>query len=366
MMIIAKWNKIWYVKQAEREIIFMGISKKNLETFAEKAVQELSQAVSLEQLEAAHAQYLGKKSELSNYFVQLKEMDLEDKKTWGPQLTDLKQQLVLLFDTCKKNITEKIAKQQIHMAQHFDVTAYKPRQFYGSLHPATPVIERLENIFISMGFSLIEGPEVEKETNNFDALNIPQDHPARDMFDTFWLDVPGMLMRTHTSNVQARAMKEQKPPFAAVSMGRCYRHEATDASHDVMFMQIEGIYIDKQVSVGNLCATIKTFVQAFFNNPDLDLRMRPGYFPFVEPGIEFDITCPFCKTGCSVCKKTGWLELGGSGLIHPHVFRFCGIDEQEYTGFAFGFGLTRLIMLLYGISDIRLLSTGKIDFLKQF
>jgi len=345
---------------------FMERLQKKIDELKKEFSLALAQTSTVKEIETLHSQYLGRKGLLNDILALLKTMSLEDKKLYGPLVMSLKESLSEQLATTRKHVLEQTYEEEVCAKKNFDVTAYKPHQIYGSLHPATPVIERLEDIFISMGFALVEGPEVEKETYNFDALNIPSDHPARDMFDTFWIDVPGMLMRTHTSNVQARVMSHQKPPLAVVSLGRCYRHEATDASHDIMFMQIEGLYVDKNVSVSNLCAVIKTFVQSFFNNSQLELRMRPGYFPFVEPGIEFDITCPFCTSGCSVCKKTGWLELGGSGLVHPHVLEYCGINSQEYTGFAFGFGLTRLVMLLYGISDIRLLSTGKVDFLKQF
>ena len=217
-----------------------------------------------------------------------------------------------------------------------------------------------------MGYEIINGPEIDTDFFNFETLNIPKDHPARDMHDTFWLDIPNMVMRTHTSSVQAHAMLEKKPPLAVATPGRCYRSEATDASHDYMFMQCEILFIDKNVSLSNLFATAKVFLQNLFGKNDLKIRVRPAYFPFVEPGVEMDITCPFCKTGCSVCKKTCWIEIGGAGLIHPNVLKSCNINPEEYSGFAFGFGLTRLVMLKYGINDIRLLHSTKLEFLKQF
>ncbi len=219
---------------------------------------------------------------------------------------------------------------------------------------------------MSMGFEIADGPEIETEYINFEALNIPADHPARDMQDTFWLDVPGMLLRTHTSSVQIHTMHKRTTPIAAVSLGRCYRNEATDATHDYVFMQCEGIFIDKNVSMAHLLGTMKAWLQAFFENKTIDIRIRPSFFPFVEPGVEVDCTCPFCTNGCSICKKTGWIELGGAGLIHPHVLKAGNIDPEIYSGFAFGFGLTRLVMLMYGIRDIRLLHEGSLEFLKQF
>ena len=340
--------------------------EESLKALEQKFSQEIEKAYREEEIELLRVSYLGRKGSITAFRTELASMPLEAKKVCGPLLNRLKDSISEILDQKESFIKKQTLEQEENKKKYFDVTAYKPHQLKGSLHPITPIIEHLENIFISMGFDKVEGPEVEKASNNFDALNIPEDHPARDMYDTFWLDVPGMLMRTHTSNVQARVMQNNMPPLAVFTIGRCYRHEATDASHDVMFMQIEGLFIDKNVSLGNLCATIKTFVQALFPDTLLELRTRPGYFPFVEPGIEFDITCPFCTAGCSVCKRTGWLELGGSGLIHPAVLDYCGIDSKEYSGFAFGFGLTRLVMLLYGIRDIRLLSSGHIDFLKQF
>jgi len=217
-----------------------------------------------------------------------------------------------------------------------------------------------------MGFELLDGPEVETDYHNFTALNIPGDHPARDMYDTFWLSSPGMLMRTHTSTVQMRAMKEKKLPLAGICTGRVFRHEAVDASHDHTFFQCEGILIDRNVTLAHLFGVIKEFLQTLFGSDELAIRTRPGFFPFVEPGVEIDMQCPFCSTGCSTCKKTRWIEVFPGGMIHPNVLKEAGIDPTEYSGFAFGFGLTRLAMLRYGIKDIRMLSNGKVKFLKNF
>jgi len=212
----------------------------------------------------------------------------------------------------------------------------------------------------------VDGPEVETSHYNFEALNIPADHPARDMQDTFWLTLPGRLLRTQTSNVEIRTMEQQKPPFAIVSPGRVYRNEATDASHDFMFTQLECLVVDKHVSLSNLLGTVQLFLQRVFGREDLKIRARPGYFPFVEPGVEIDASCLFCTHGCSICKKTTWIELLGSGLTHPNVLRACNLDPEEYTGFAFGMGIERLAMLKYGITDIRLFHSGSLAFLKQF
>jgi phenylalanyl-tRNA synthetase alpha chain len=217
-----------------------------------------------------------------------------------------------------------------------------------------------------MGWHIADGPEVETDYYNFTALNIPDEHPAREMHDTFWLDVPGMLMRTHTSTVQIHTMKKKELPLAVFAPGRCYRNEATDASHDFMFTQGEGLVIDKNISIANLLAIAQTFLQEFFEKKDLKIRARPGYFPFVEPAIEIDASCPFCKNGCSVCKKTTWIELLGSGLVHPNVLRHGNINPDLYRGCAFGFGMERLAMVKYGINDIRLFHSSKLQFLDQF
>ena len=217
-----------------------------------------------------------------------------------------------------------------------------------------------------MGYEILDGPEVETDFYNFQALNIPADHPARDMQDTFWLTLPGFLMRTHTSSVEIHTMVNRKPPLAIVVPGRAYRNEATDASHDFMFMQLEGLFVDKNVSLAHLFATVQTFLQNLFEKKDLTIKVRPSYYPFVEPGVDIIMSCPFCPQGCSVCKRTRWIEIAGAGLTHPAVLEACKINPNEYSGFAFGFGLTRLVMLKYGITDIRLLHSNKIEFLKQF
>ena len=317
-------------------------------------------------LEEFRLAYLSRQGHIALLMAQLKDLPAEEKRVYGPQLNEFKNKAQAAFDQKKEQFFhEKIKKAELRKTS-FDVTAYKPGIVKGSLHPYTQVIEEIENIFMSMGFEIADGPEVESDYYNFETLNIPADHPARDMHDTFWLDVPGMLMRTHTSTLEIHTMQTQKPPIAIAAPGRCYRHEATDASHDFMFMQCEGLVVDKNISMSNLFATTKAFLQAVFNKKDLDIRIRPGFFPFVEPGIEIDMSCPFCTSGCSTCKKTRWIEICGAGLTHPNVLRACGIDPDQYSGFAFGFGLTRLVMLKYGIKDIRLLHDGKIDFLKQF
>jgi len=237
----------------------------------------------------------------------------------------------------------------------------------GRLHPMTVAVREITDIFGRMGFGVAYGPELEDEWHNFTALNIGSEHPARDAHDTFWVnEIAHSLLRTHTSPVQIRTMKDRIPPFAIFSPGRVFRNEATDASHDFQFMQGEALLIDNNVSLAHLLDCAKEFLQTFFNNKSLKIRVRPSYFPFVEPGIEIDIQCPFCKDGCSSCKKTTWIELLGAGLIHPHVLKSGGIDPEKFTGFAMGFGISRLAMLKYGINDVRLLNSNKKEILSQF
>ena len=337
-----------------------------IQHISDEFIQELAHAQTDEQLEQLRIRYLGRNGTVTNLLSTLKDLSLDDKKIFGPQLNRLRDEVRNSLELRKEQILlEKSASlQQAHT--HFDVTAYTPQNNTGSLHPFTSVIESIENIFMSMGYRVAYGPEIETEGNNFEGLNIPKDHPARDMQDTFWLTLPGLLLRTHTSPVQIRALQHTPPPVAIIAPGRVFRHEATDASHDFTFMQLEGLVVNTHISLSNLFATIKVFMQALFENDQLTIRVRPSYFPFVEPGAEVDITCPFCKEGCSVCKKTGWIELGGAGLVHPQVLRYCGIDPVKYSGFAFGFGIDRFTMLKYKIHDVRLLRSGKIDFLKQF
>lgn len=251
-------------------------------------------------------------------------------------------------------------------AEGFDPTlpAAIPRR--GSLHPITRVQRELEDLFTSMGWLVLDGPEVELEHYNFDALNIPRDHPARDTMDTFRCDAEGKLvMRTHTSPVQVRAMERLQPPFRAIVPGKVFRNETKDASHEHTFHQVEGLTIDRDLSVGHLIGAMKTLLRGIFGR-EIEIRLRPGYFPFVEPGFELDARCPFCQTGCSVCKQSTWIELLPCGMVHPNVLRSGGIDPEAWTGFAFGLGLSRLVMLRYGIDDVRLLLAGDLRFLEQF
>jgi phenylalanyl-tRNA synthetase alpha chain len=262
----------------------------------------------------------------------------------------------------------------------FDPTLPGARPERGSLHPLTQVTRELEDLFTSMGYLVLDGPEVETEHYNFEALNIPAHHPARDSQDTFFVRCPGsaergegrrpdtrasLVLRTHTSPVQVRAMERLEPPFRAIVPGKVFRQETTDASHEHTFHQMEGLVVDRDVSVGHLIGAMKTLLRGIFGR-ELEVRLRPGYFPFVEPGFELDARCPFCEQGCSVCKRTRWIELLPCGLVHPAVLRAGGIDPEVWSGFAFGLGLSRLAMLRFGIDDVRHLLSGDLRFLEQF
>lgn len=340
--------------------------RKQLQQLQEQFYADLGKAHSIEELEKIRIKFLSRQGLLAELMQTIKDMSAEDKREFGPLLNQAKVQAEQDFNNKKQALEQAALNAAQEALKNFDVTAYKPHAVFGHLHAYTHVLEKIENIFISMGYQIVDGPELEDDRHNFEALNVPADHPARDMQDTFWLNLPGKLMRTQTSAVQIRFMEKHTPPFAISATGRCYRNEAVDASHDFVFMQTEGLFVSKDVSMANLFATLRTFLQGVFEREDLEIRVRPGYFPFVEPGVEVDMLCPFCKEGCSVCKKTRWIELGGAGLVHPNVLKACSIDPATYSGFAFGFGLTRMVMLKYGISDIRLLTSTRIDFLEQF
>lgn len=334
----------------------------DIHTLKTEFLRALEAATTLEALEKVRVEFLGRKGRLGDLVGSLKDLSDEEKRSFGPELNALKAELHARFEAQR----EQLEKPASSFQKPLDVTAYDPGYHKGSLHPYTHVTTRVENIFMSMGFEIAEGPEIENEWANFEALNIPETHPARELTDTFWLTTPEKLLRTHTSTVQIRTMEKKRPPIAIVTPGRVFRHEATDASHDVMFLQCEGLLVDRNISMAHLFGTIQTFLRTFFEKEDIHIRTRPSFFPFVEPGVEFDMSCPFCESGCSTCKKTGFIEIAGAGLVHPRVLSACGIDPKIYSGFAFGMGLTRLVMMKNGIHDIRLLHENRLDFLRQF
>ena len=331
--------------------------KEELKNIVSVALKEIDASTKESELLNVKAKYLGKKSELSKFLASLKDMSVEDRKDFGSSLNKIKEELEIAV----KNKLDKLTISSLNM---FDETL-PVDDTIGSLHPVTIVTNELVNILSRMGFGILTGPEMESEYYNFEALNIPDNHPARDMQDTYWLSNKEVL-RTHTSPVQIRAMKKYGAPIRIAAPGRTFRNEDLDASHDDTFFQVEGMVIDKNITIGNLIYVLKNLLKEFFGK-EIEVRLRPGYFPFVEPGFEFDLSCLICDgKGCSVCKNSGWIEFCGCGMIHPKVLIAGGIDPKEYNGFAFGFGLTRLVMMRYKIGDIRVLNSGDIRHLSQF
>ncbi len=337
-----------------------------IESIKQAFAQDLQKVQTLKEFDDLKVSFLGKKSSLQALLAGMKDLGADERREVGPALQEAKTGIEQALEVARQAFTERKAKAAIDKELYFDVTAKRPGGVRGHIHPYSQAIEEIEDIFMSMGYEVLDGPELETDFYNFTALNIPQDHPARDMYDTFWTNKKSMLMRTHTSPVQVRSMESKELPLAGIVPGRVYRHEAVDATHEIQFLQCEGFFIDKNVTVSHLFATAQTFLKQLFKKDELDIRIRPGFFPFVEPGFEIDMRCPFCSKGCSVCKKSTWMEVFPGGMIHPNVLRAGGIDPDVYSGFAFGFGLSRLVMLKYGIDDIRHLYGGKLKFLEQF
>ncbi len=327
-------------------------------------LESIRDAATLEDLEAVRVDVLGRKGKLAQLGKQLGTLPPEERAEFGKALNAAKQTLEPAFET-KKAQLETAALDRRLQSEWFDLTLPAPGPRRGSLHPVTQIQSEIEHLFLSLGFAVLDGPEVETEYHNFDALNIPRDHPARDAQDTFWL-TDGNLLRTHTSPVQVRGMERLGAPLRVIAPGRVFRNEEVDASHEHTFYQIEGMMIDREVSIGHLVYFMKTMLGGVFHR-EVSVRLRPGFFPFVEPGFELDLGCLICGgPGCPVCKQSGWVELMGCGLVHPNVLRMSGIDPEQWNGFAFGLGLTRLAMMRYGIDDIRLLQSGDLRFLNQF
>jgi phenylalanyl-tRNA synthetase alpha chain len=318
-----------------------------------------------EELRAIEREYLDKGGLVAGLLAAVPSLPSPERPQAGRSANELKLAIVAALAAAR----EKLANAALDLERSgggFDATLPAIRSERGSLHPLTQITRELSDLFHAMGFHVLDGPEVETDEYNFEALNIPRDHPARDMQDTFRCDPEGKLvLRTHTSPGQVRAMRRLKPPFRAIVPGKVFRQETTDASHEHTFHQMEGLVIDKDISVAHLIGTMKTLLRGMFGR-ELEVRLRPGYFPFVEPGFELDARCPFCKTGCSVCKQSTWVELLPCGMVHPNVLRASGIDPEQWGGFAFGLGLSRLVMLRFQIDDVRLLLGGDLRFLEQF
>jgi phenylalanyl-tRNA synthetase alpha chain len=325
---------------------------------------QLDRASTLEAIEAVRVEALGRKGKLSEISKNFGKLPPEERKTAGARLNQFKQDLEARLEARKADLQSTALDAQLE-SEWLDLTAPAPGSRPGSLHPVTQVQREIEDLFVSLGFTVLDGPEVETEFYNFDALNIPADHPARDMQDTFWLK-DGRLLRTHTSPVQVRGLEKLGPPLKMIAPGRVFRNEEVDPSHEHTFYQLEGMMVDRDVSVAHLIYFMKTLLSAVFHR-DVTVRLRPGFFPFVEPGFELDIQCLICAgKGCPVCKQSGWVELLPCGLVNPAVLRYSGVDPEQWNGFAFGLGLTRLAMMRYGIDDIRLFSSGDLRFLRQF
>jgi phenylalanyl-tRNA synthetase alpha chain len=324
---------------------------------------ELEGIANTSELDALRVKYLGKKGLITQKFKLMGKALPEEKKALGKALNDLKVMAEDALDSSKTILRNQELKAAIE-AEAIDITLPGNSPTPGKIHPVNQILERITDIFVSMGFGIEEGPEVESDFYNFEALNIPKNHPARDMQDTFYVS-EDVVLRTHTSPVQIRAMKKLKPPLRIIAPGKVYRHDA-DISHTPMFHQVEGLMIGEDINFGHLKGILETFIHTYFG-PDIPVRFRPSFFPFTEPSAEVDMGCIFCKgSGCRVCKSTGWIEILGSGMVNPKVFEAVDIDPEKYTGFAFGIGMERIAMLTYGINDIRMLFENDIRFLAQF
>lgn len=326
---------------------------------------EIHNAKTAQELEEVRHTYLGRKGYLTSILRGLSTLSLEERRDVGGQANELRSRIEQVLEERLRDL--KGAQEN----GFFDVSFPGKKLVTGHLNPLTLILREIEDIYLSLGFSVVEGPEVETEFHNFDALNIPANHPAREMWDTFWLKrgdekEQRMLLRTHTSPVQIRYMLTHQPPFRIIVPGTTYRYEATDARHEMQFTQVEGLAVGSDVTLANFKSIIEAFFSRLFAQK-VEIRLRPGYFPFVEPGVEVDATCPRCKKkGCELCKFSGWLELGGAGMVHPNVFNAVKYNPKEVQGFAFGIGAERFAMIKYGIPDIRLFRSGDLRFIRQF
>ncbi|PIP27022.1 MAG: phenylalanine--tRNA ligase subunit alpha [Candidatus Moranbacteria bacterium CG23_combo_of_CG06-09_8_20_14_all_39_10] len=349
--------------------------KEKIENLKKQFLAEIEKMkLSEERLFELEKKYTGRKSEFIAILKSLKDLSPEERKRIGELANDTKNKIWEIIKNKRREISENSFNSE---KEKIDVTIPGKKKSVGHLNPISLVIRDIEDIFTSMGYEIADGPEIETGWYNFDALNIPKDHPARDMQDTFWLrpqtnadgtrkDAENFSMRSQTSAVQARYMEKHQPPFRIIVPGKVFRKEATDTTHDHTFYQFEALIVGENVNVGNLKFTAKEFFSAFFKQ-DVNVRLRPSYFPFTEPSFEFDISCTVCGgSGCRACKGGGWLELGGAGMVNQNVFVSAGYPRNKYQGFAWGFGLERLAMMKYKIDDVRLFHSGDLRFVKQF
>ncbi len=330
----------------------------------EAALNEIKDTSSIEVVENLRVKYLGKKGEITSILKEMGKLSAEERPVIG-QVANKVREAIEENISSKKEELKSIEKQKQLAEEVIDVTMPAKPALVGKKHPISQIIDEVSEIFMGMGFSIAQGPEVETVANNFDALNAPKDHPSRDMSDTFYINSE-LLLRTQTSPVQVRTMKNQEPPIKIVSPGRCFRFDSPDATHSPMFHQIEGLVVGKDITMAQLKGTLNMFVKKLFGE-ETKTKFRPHNFPFTEPSAEVDVTCFKCNgAGCPMCKGEGWIEILGAGMVHPNVLRNCGIDPEVYSGFAFGMGVDRITMLKYEIDDIRLLFENDMRFLNQF
>jgi phenylalanyl-tRNA synthetase alpha chain len=343
----------------------------NIENIKKEIEEKIEQIVDLKEIEALEKEY---KTQFRKLSTSMKDLAKEERKEFGITINQISKDLEKDIKQKKESIKQELLSKKEEL-DFLDISLPAKKIQRGHIHPLTKIRKEMEDIFQLMGFSIVEGPDIEDEWHNFDALNVPEDHPAREMQDTFFVkqknkellpNIEKLVLRTHTSNLQTRYMEKNNPPLRIIAPGRVYRYEATDASHEVCFYQIEGLLVDKDVSVANLKFTLEKFLQEFFKS-EVEVRLRPSFFPFVEPGFEVDMTCTICEgKGCSFCSQTGWIEILGAGMVHPNVLKNCGLNPNNWTGFAFGVSIDRLAMMKYKIDDIRWFHKGDLRFLKQF
>ena len=335
----------------------------DVENTLDRALSEISNSNDLRSLDEVRVSFLGKKGELTTLLKSLGQMDPTERPKAGEAINQAKSAIQDAIDHRKASLANSQLEEELASGS-VDITLPGRRSFLGGLHPVTQVLNRIEELFIGSGYEVVTGPEVEDEYHNFEALNIPEHHPARAMHDTFYFG-DGGLLRTHTSPSQVRTMEKQNPPIRVICPGRVYRRDS-DLTHSPMFHQVEGLVVDEGISFADLKGTLTEFLMKFFEK-ELAVRFRPSYFPFTEPSAEVDVQCVNCNgRGCRVCSNTGWLEVLGSGMVHPNVLNMSGIDTEKYSGFAFGFGADRLAMLLYEVNDLRLFFESDLRFLRQF
>lgn len=345
-----------------RKIYNKNMLEQKIQEIKKQVLEVIGKIKNNQELFELEKKFLGRKSEFTSILKSLKDLSNEDCKKIGALANKTKNEIAAIILSKKEELSGSIDFEK----ERIDVTIPGHRRGVGHLNPISIVRQEIEDIFTSMGFEIADGPEVETEFYNFDSLNIPKDHPARDMQDTFFIKDSDLAMRSQTSAIQARYMQTHKPPFRIIAPGKCFRNEATDATHEHTFYQFEALIVGEKVTVGNLKNIAQVFFSEFFRK-DIQVRLRPSFFPFTEPSFEFDISCTVCGgAGCKACKGGGWLELGGAGMVNQNVFVSAGYKRNQYTGFAWGFGFERLAMMKYKIDDVRLFHSGDLRFIRQF